>query len=149
MRSLILFAIVCAFFSVTMFAADDVFVVNGKEVKNFTGKELQGKIVKSYTISDKGGVKVHNVVVADAADGVSETAAGANAEPEGNIVIVDIDKDDAPLVIVDGKKCSREELNKLNPNDIMNIVVVKKGQVHEGDAPGDEKHDRIIVTMKK
>ena len=60
-----LFLILVWLCALSLYAAQDVFVVNGTEVKDFTGQELVGKTVAKYRIETTDGKVIHYIDLAE------------------------------------------------------------------------------------
>ena len=113
------------------------YFIDGERVKNFTGKELVGKTIKSYDIipstydnmDGKGACHVlllHDIKTANAPKKAKE-----------------------PMVyIVDGVEKTEAELNKIPTESIKAMQVLKKGSSREYAKKYGENTNVILVTTK-
>ena len=151
-----LFLILVWLCALSLYAAQDVFVVNGTEVKDFTGQELVGKTVAKYRIETKADSVIHyidlvekeKIVVVDNRTkqelnlrGVMQGAKGAVQGSRGT------GKLNKPMVIIDGKTATQEDLGKLSPSEISSISVLKNEEAIKACGP-EAKNGVIVVETK-
>lgn len=120
------------------------YVIDGQVVKNFTGEELVGKTVKSYTIlpstyDNNDGKGFSHVLLLH-----SITTDKAPVKKA----------DDHPVVYIDGVLSTYESLNDHKPEDIKSIDVIKNSKLLEayakqGVSKEKLKNGVIRVTTKK
>lgn len=120
------------------------YVIDGQVVKNFTGEELVGKTVKSYTIlpstyDNNDGKGFCHVLLLH-----SITTDKASVKKA----------DDHPVVYIDGVLSTYESLNDHKPEDIKSIDVIKNSKLLEayaqqGVSKEKLKNGVIRVTTKK
>lgn len=113
-----------------------IYSIDGKRIPNFTGKELIGKTIKNYQVNT-------NVLPAPKNDVIEihiiTTTTPPAPKPE-------------PHYLIKGREqeLSKEELNKISPNKIKDIVVLKEGsKAILGSGLKEDGRDYIIVTLKK
>lgn len=120
------------------------YVIDGLVVKNFTGEELVGKTVKSYTIipstcDNNDGKGFSHVLLLHSI--TTDKAPVKKAE-------------DRPVVYIDGVLSTYESLNDHKPEDIKSIDVIKNDKILEtyakmGVSKEKLKNGVIRVTTKK
>lgn len=120
------------------------YVIDGQVVKNFTGEELVGKTVKSYTIipstcDNNDGKGFSHVLLLHSI--TTDKAPVKKAE-------------DRPVVYIDGVLSTYESLNDHKPEDIKSIDVIKNDKILEtyakmGVSKEKLKNGVIRVTTKK
>ena len=120
------------------------YVIDGQVVKNFTGEELVGKTVKSYTIipstcDNNDGKGFSHVLLLHSI--TTDKAPVEKAE-------------DRPVVYIDGVLSTYESLNDHKPEDIKSIDVIKNDKILEtyakmGVSKEKLKNGVIRVTTKK
>ncbi len=108
--------------------------IDGVHIKNFTGKELVGKTIKSYIIR-------HGIVVND--NKILETHLIKTTTPP-------VKNEPEPHYIVDGKEINHQEMLNISPSKIESIDVLKAGSKaalqygKDGDTRG-----YVIIKIKK
>ncbi|MGN0214707.1 MAG: TonB-dependent receptor [Muribaculaceae bacterium] len=136
-----LFLMFVWFYALSLYAVQDVFVVNGTEVKDFTGQELVGKTVKKYRIETTADSVIHyidfveneKIVVVDALLNMRDSGGTG--------------KLNKPMVVIDGKIATQETLGKLKPWEISNITVLKNEAAVK--VYGPEASDGVILVVTK
>lgn len=133
----------------SLYAAQDVFVVNGTEVKDFTGQELVGKTVAKYRIETTDGKVIHHIDLVEnekivLIDPQAEKKLKMRGSEQG---VGGTGKLNKPMVVIDGKTSTQEDLGKLSPSEISNITVLKnEAAVKEY---GAEAANGVIVVVTK
>lgn len=89
--------------------------IDGHVVRHFTGKELVGKTIKSYqilpsTYTEENGKGASHVMMLHK---ITTNQAPVKSEA------------DRPVVFIDGKQCSYDQLNALKTEDIKSVTVIK------------------------
>lgn len=146
----ILFMLFAAFPFVAATAATETtdtlraYFIDGKYVKNFTGKELVGKTIASYDIlyapfsENENGpwrtLERHKIVTQGSADGSSHGVVRVTRAEQ--------------VYIVNGKVKSVSEVNKIPTYKIESIHVYKKGSDNKYTARYGKKVDVIEITTK-
>ena len=100
------------------------YVIDGQVVRNFTGEELVGKTIKSYTIipstyDNNDGKGFSHVMLLHSI--TTDKAPVEKAE-------------DKPVVYIDGVLSTYESLNEHKPEEIKSIDVIKNGKMLEAYA---------------
>ena len=144
-----LFLILVWLCALSLYAAQDVFVVNGTEVKDFTGQELVGKTVAKYRIETTDGKVIHYI---DLAENEKIVVVDTRTKKELNLRggvhgVSGTGKLNKPMVVVDGKTSTQEALGKLSPSDISNITVLKNESAIKEYGP--EALNGVIVVVTK
>ena len=125
-----LFAIV--FGNVTLKAAPliavsdtlNFYVINGQPVDKFDGSQIVGKKIATYDITiitpaNQGPVRVHEITT----EGYSHPPVSFTIRPTGASDVAE------PSYIIDGKKASKKDFERLNPTEVKTITVDKKDGV--------------------
>ncbi len=109
------------------------YTIDGVHIKNFTGKELAGKTIKSY--------EVHHAKVTD--NSVIESHLIETTTPPAK-------KQPKPHYILDGKEIEEKELNSIPSSNIDHIEVLKAGSkaALQYGKDGDGRAYVIIKTKK-
>lgn len=133
----------------SLYAAQDVFVINGTEVKDFTGQELVGKTVAKYRIETTAGKVIHHI---DLAENEKIVVMDSRTKKELNLrgtvrSVSGTDKLNKPMVVIDGKTSTQEALGKLSPSEISNITVLKNESAVK--KYGAEASNGVIVVVTK
>lgn len=165
MKKRILFSVFCLIACMGTKAAESadttrVYYINGERIDRFDGSQLVGALVASYSISHQDNPAVPGSVI-------------EKHDIETKVKVITIDKSkvdttnnvagsgkkiqyiDDPVFIIDGKKYSKGEVNKVypkfvNPKTIKHVTVLKKGG--EGALKldnGGEQHSYIVIETKK
>ena len=142
----------------------DWYIINDKRVEKFDGSQLVGKNVSDYKVvvadgevagrvlrmhlirtDGKKSKAVKSAWAADVASG-SETAAG---KQDVAVVKVSVSSSNDVIHIIDGKKGSREDLNKIKPADIASMTVYKAGSKEAVELSGKQDVAVVKVETKK
>lgn len=165
MKKRILFSVFCLIACMGTKAAESadttrVYYINGERIDRFDGSQLVGALVASYSISHQDNPATPGAVV-------------EKHDIETKVKVITIDKSkvdttnnvagsgkkiqylDDLVIIIDGKKYSKEEVKKVypkfvNPKNIKHVTVLKKGG--EGALKldnGGEQHSYIVIETKK
>ena len=113
-----------------------IYSIDGERIPNFTGKELIGKTIKNY--------KVNTTVLPASKRDVIEVHIITTTTPP-------VAKPD-PHYLIKGREqeLSKEEFNKISPNKIKSIEILKEGTkaIQERGLKEDGR-GYIIVTLEK
>ena len=132
-----MFAVVCSYGNVqaaTPAAAQDTlnqYVIDNKPVEQFDGSQLEGKTIVSYRIStarssSKDAIRIHTI------------RTKGSAQSEG------------PVYVLDGKRVTKKQIEKLAPSRIKSMTVVKNGSLKEvRQYPGWENGVYLIETWEE
>jgi hypothetical protein len=165
MKKRILFSVFCLIACMGTKAAESadttrVYYINGERIDRFDGSQLVGALVESYAITHQDNPATPGSVV-------------EKHDIETKVKVITIDKSkvdttnnvtrsgkkiqylDDLVIIIDGKKYSKEEVKKVypkfvNPKTIKHVTVLKKGG--EGALKldnGGEQHSYIVIETKK
>lgn len=165
MKKRILFSVFCLIVCMGTKAAESadttrVYYINGERIDRFDGSQLVGALVASYSISHQNNPATPGSVI-------------EKHDIETKVKVITIDKSkvdttnnvtrsgkkiqylDDLVIIIDGKKYSKEEVKKVypkfvNPKNIKHVTVLKKGG--EGALKldnGGEQHSYIVIETKK
>jgi len=108
------------------------YIVNGNEVENFDGSQLEGLIIKSYKIeTSKNGKEAFHFIITE--DPVKVTAKRLNSNHftanSDTIKVIGFGKKADPVLVLDGEKViSQEEFDKLNAYDIKGLDVIRNDE---------------------
>lgn len=165
MKMRILFSVFCLIACMGTKAAESadttrVYYINGERIDRFDGSQLVGALVESYAITHQNNPATPGAVI-------------EKHDIETKVKVITIDKSkvdttnnvtrsgkkiqylDDLVIIIDGKKYSKEEVKKVypkfvNPKNIKHVTVLKKGG--EGALKldnGGEQHSYIVIETKK
>ena len=165
MKKRILFSVFCLIACMGTKAAESadttrVYYINGERIDRFDGSQLVGALVESYAITHQKNPATPGSVI-------------EKHDIETKVKVITIDKSkvdttnnvtrsgkkiqylDDLVIIIDGKKYSKEEVKKVypkfvNPKTIKHVTVLKKGG--EGALKldnGGEQHSYIVIETKK
>ena len=165
MKKRILFSVFCLIACMGIKAAESadttrVYYINGERIDRFDGSQLVGALVESYAITHQNNPATPGAVI-------------EKHDIETKVKVITIDKSkvdttnnvtrsgkkiqylDDLVIIIDGKKYSKEEVKKgypkfVNPKSIKHVTVLKKGG--EGALKldnGGEQHSYIVIETKK
>ena len=165
MKKRILFSVFCLIVCMGTKAAESadttrVYYINGERIDRFDGSQLVGALVESYAITHQNNPATPGSVI-------------EKHDIETKVKVITIDKSkvdttnnvagsgkkiqylDDLVIIIDGKKYSKEEVKKgypkfVNPKTIKHVTVLKKGG--EGALKldnGGEQHSYIVIETKK
>ena len=150
------------------------YVIDNKKVENFDGSQLQGKTIKSYTVTESKNesrnvvYELHSIETANSAFSYEKnekrieinepgSKEAATYGEKGEIVIISIvnDKDDTadgkisePLYVIDGKVSDKKDVDVLDVNKIESINVVKdRNEVKK--YTDEEKSGVVYIKIKK
>ena len=102
----------------------DKYIIDKQPVEHFDGSQLEGKCISKYMIAykqGKGVVERHHVIyTGDEAEKTLTIEGNAN----GPIVV---SKMLGPLIIVDGKESSNEEMALIKSEDVASVYVFEPG----------------------
>ena len=159
----------------TVESHDNFYVIDGKHVENFDGSQLVGKTIKHYDMkvlptSSSMKAFMHNpLIIVDGEEyngnlsGITEKMDYIDVYNPGDEVsksygekgkngvmkIYTKKQADAIVYIVNGKVASKEDFNKLVPESIKKIKVLKRGTAAAMKASRDGgTHDVYLVTTK-
>jgi aspartate 1-decarboxylase len=102
----------------------DKYIIDKQPIEHFDGSQLEGKRISKYMIAykqGKGVVEKHHVIYTGDEAGKTFTIEG-NAN--GPIVV---SKMLGPLIIVDGKESSNEEMALIKSEDVASVYVFEPG----------------------
>ena len=161
MKKRILFSVFCLIVCMGTKAAESadttrVYYINGERIDRFDGSQLVGALVESYAITHQNNPATPGSVV-------------EKHDIETKVKVITIDKSkvdttnnvtrsgkkiqylDDLVIIIDGKKYSKEEVKKVYPKlTVKHVTVLKKGG--EGALKldnGGEQHTYIVIETKK
>ena len=165
MKKRILFSVFCLIVCMGTKAAESadttrVYYINGERIDRFDGSQLVGALVECYAITHQNNPATPGSVI-------------EKHDIETKVKVITIDKSkvdttnnvtrsgkkiqylDDLVIIIDGKKYSKEEVKKVypkfvNPKNIKHVTVLKKGG--EGALKldnGGEQHSYIVIETKK
>ena len=165
MKKRILFSVFCLIACMGTKAAETadttrVYYINGERIDRFDGSQLVGALIESYAITHQNNPATPGAVI-------------EKHDIETKVKVITIDKSkvdttnnvagsgrkiqylDDPVFIIDGKKYSKGEVNKVypkfvNPKNIKHVTVLKKGG--EGALKldnGGEQHSYVVIETKK
>lgn len=145
----------------------DRYIINGEQVENFDGSQLVGKTISDYKLIVAKG----NAADGDVRCHIIRTDGGKITQVKGSTVIEGMhvgDKDtefsingekytDAKVTVVsttavyiiDGKKCDKEALNKIKPEEIAAMTVYKPGSKEAKNLSGENNVTVIKVDLRK
>ena len=136
MLSLILSALSAAFFSAGVLTApvDTInhYVIDNKPVENFDGSQLEGRLIKSYSIS----------VITD--DPVSPS----KVYRIHDILTEQGSKPAQPLYIIDGEAATEADFQDLDPKSIESLTVLKGNSAQAYEKYGNTANGVIDVKLK-
>ena len=120
-------------------AADtlDHYAINGQPVSRFDGSQLVGRKIVSYEISlinhpTKGPIRIHEIRT----EGISVRSTSAAGSDE-------------PVYVIDGKKATKKQFERLNPAAVKSITVVKNGSQEEVKQYPGWENGVILVETKE
>lgn len=162
---------VCAFginATATMTPADtlDKYIINGEKIEKFNGSQLIGKTVSDYKVmtatsnTDGKVVRFHLIStdgqkIKDAKSVMSTDAAHVGDKcTEATVNVVKSDKSKVTVLytstvcVIDGKKCDKDDLNKIKPSSIASMTVYKAGSKEAVKFSGSQDVTVIEVITK-
>ncbi len=102
----------------------DKYIIDKQPIERFDGSQLEGKRISKYMIAykqGKGVVEKHHVIYTGDEAGKTFTIEG---DANGPIVV---SKMLGPLIIVDGKESSNEEMALIKSEDVASVYVFEPG----------------------
>ena len=110
------------------------YVIDSKPVENFDGSQLTGVKIESYNIltlvqEDGKVVRIHDI-----------TTDRNAAASEGNT---------KPLIIIDGKVCTEEEMQQLDPQSVASMHVFKGNAAQSYEKYGNTANGVIYIELKE
>ena len=102
----------------------DKYIIDKQPIEHFDGSQLEGKRISKYMIAykqGKGVVEKHHVIYTGDEAGKTFTIEG---DANGPIVV---SKMLGPLIIVDGKESSNEEMALIKSEDVASVYVFEPG----------------------
>ena len=103
----------------------DKYIIDKQPIEHFDGSQLEGKRISKYMIAYKQGkegvVEKHHVIYTGDEAGKTFTIEG---DANGPIVV---SKMLGPLIIVDGKESSNEEMALIKSEDVASVYVFEPG----------------------
>lgn len=114
-----------------------VYSIDGQLYRNFSGKELVGKTIKSYNIYYASDMDGSHVIESHRIKTTTPPVATSKAEPH---------------YIIEGKKgeLTKEEMNKIVPSKIAAINVLKAGSKAISDLSlKDDGRGYVIIKLKE
>ena len=107
------------------------YIVDGRQVNQFDGTQLEGRNVVSYRIltyssPSKGIILVHDI----------QTEEGISQSPD-------------PAYVIDGRQVTKKQFESLIPSHIKSITVVKNGSENDYGQYSGWKNGVILVETKK
>lgn len=112
---------------------EQVFIIDGKKITDFTGKELIGKTVKEYSSkieTDKKSGKITFVNVINTTNKQSKISLGQT------------------IFFVDDKRIDRKDVKAISPDSIQSIQVYKAGNKEAEELSGNNTTNVVKITLK-
>lgn len=148
MKTLLLTALCAVVISTQAKVANDTidkYIIDKQPVERFDGSQLEGKCISKYMIAykqGKGVVERHHVIyTGDEAEKTFTIEGDAN----GPIVI---SKALGPLIIVDGKEMTHEEMSMIKSEDVASVNVLKAGS-DAAKSYGEKGNKGVIMVTTK
>ena len=123
----------------------DKYIIDKQPIERFDGSQLEGKRISKYMIAykqGKGVVEKHHVIYTGDEAGKTFTIEG-NAN--GPIVV---SKMLGPLIIVDGKESSNEEMALIKSEDVASVYVFEPGS-EVAKSYGEKGSKGVILVETK
>lgn len=123
----------------------DKYIIDKQPIEHFDGSQLEGKRISKYMIAykqGKGVVEKHHVIYTGDEAGKTFTIEG-NAN--GPIVV---SKMLGPLIIVDGKESSNEEMALIKSEDVASVYVFEPGS-EVANSYGEKGSKGVIKVTTK
>jgi len=131
-----------------------MFIVHGAEREDFVATDLNPDdihsmhVIKGSNALDKYGAKGENGVILITTKSGKELSREINKARNSDLIDnIITDPKKPPLFIVDGKELQSEEIEKINPNDIESISVLKGKSANE--AYGKKGNNGVILIKLK
>ena len=123
----------------------DKYIIDKQPIEHFDGSQLEGKHISKYMIAykqGKGVVEKHHVIyTGDEAEKTFTIEGNAN----GPIVV---SKMLGPLIIVDGKESSNEEMALIKSEDVASVYVFEPGS-EVAKSYGEKGNKGVIMVTTK
>ena len=123
----------------------DKYIIDRQPIEHFDGSQLEGKRISKYMIAykqGKGVVEKHHVIyTGDEAEKTFTIEGNAN----GPIVV---SKMLGPLIIVDGKESSNEEMALIKSEDVASVYVFEPGS-EVANSYGEKGSKGVIKVTTK
>ncbi|MBP5629465.1 MAG: hypothetical protein J6X27_06465 [Bacteroidaceae bacterium] len=135
MKKTILFLLVAALSVASVHAQETkkaIYVIDGTQVENFDGSQLNGKTIVNYSIDPKHNL--HSIITTDMTGGkevksvtvLSTTKVGTSDEATPGVTTDVIrTQPDELVTVVDGKIVSSSEFQSLSSSEIESMTVIK------------------------
>ena len=123
----------------------DKYIIDKQPIERFDGSQLEGKRISKYMIAykqGKGVVEKHHVIYTGDEAGKTFTIEG---DANGPIVV---SKMLGPLIIVDGKESSNEEMALIKSEDVASVNVFKPGS-EIANSYGEKGNKGVIMVTTK
>ena len=123
----------------------DKYIIDKQPIEHFDGSQLEGKRISKYMIAykqGKGVVEKHHVIYTGDEAGKTFTIEG---DANGPIVV---SKMLGPLIIVDGKESSNEEMALIKSEDIASVYVFEPGS-EVANSYGEKGSKGVIMVTTK
>lgn len=123
----------------------DKYIIDKQPVEHFDGSQLEGKCISKYMIAykqGKGVVERHHVIYTGDEAGKAFTIEG---DADGPIVV---SKMLGPLIIVDGKESSNEEMALIKSEDVASVYVFEPGS-EVAKSYGEKGSKGVIMVTTK
>ena len=123
----------------------DKYIIDKQPIERFDGSQLEGKCISKYMIAykqSKGMVEKHHVIYTGDEAGKTFTIEG---DANGPIVV---SKMLGPLIIVDGKESSNEEMALIKSEDVASVYVFEPGS-EVANSYGEKGSKGVIMVTTK
>ena len=123
----------------------DKYIIDKQPIEHFDGSQLEGKRISKYMIAykqGKGMVEKHHVIYTGDEAGKTFTIEG---DANGPIVV---SKMLGPLIIVDGKESSNEEMALIKSEDVASVYVFEPGS-EVAKSYGEKGSKGVILVETK
>ena len=123
----------------------DKYIIDKQPIEHFDGSQLEGKRISKYMIAykqGKGVVEKHHVIYTGDEAGKTFTIEG---DANGPIVV---SKMLGPLIIVDGKESSNEEMALIKSEDVASVYVFEPGS-EVAKSYGEKGSKGVILVETK
>ena len=123
----------------------DKYIIDKQPIEHFDGSQLEGKRISKYMIAykqGKGVVEKHHVIYTGDEAGKTFTIEG---DANGPIVV---SKMLGPLIIVDGKESSNEEMALIKSEDVASVYVFEPGS-EVAKSYGEKGSKGVIMVTTK
>ena len=153
MKSLVIAALCAVTFSAQAQEAKrdtiDKYIIDKEVITHFDGSQLEGKCISKYMIAYKesGGVVVKNHVIYTSDKDEKTLAKALTIEGDANGPIV-LSQVVGPLIIVDGKEMTHEEMSLIKSEAIASVNAFKPGS-EIAKSYGEKGRKGVIVVTTK